>query len=317
MSFIKNSTTRREFVKELAVGSAGLAAVGSLSPCAAAAPANQYAHFVHKLNFKKGTGGPGGPDYYFNLSSDDMNGCYTNWSFGYYSKAGAYNNEFHTHPYDSVLTFAGMKYERPDYFSAEIEVTLGQEGEKYVITQDTIVCIPAGLPHGLITARKVEGPYVHYDIGLARPCWAGVIAPPSTAATTKKYEHLIKPQTMPSKPGGREGSGNADAMFWPKGAALENFDINYTWEFCSRTGPFHAQGMDPHVHVGDELLVFVGLDPNRPQYLGATLDIYMGEDERSGHKQELYTIDAPTIVVCPSTFPHCPLIVKKVDTPYS
>jgi hypothetical protein len=113
------------------------------------------------------------------------------------------------------------------------------------------------------------------------------------------------------------GSGNADGMFWPKGAALENFEINYSWEFCSRTGPFHAQGMDPHVHVGDELLVFVGLDPTRPQYLGATLDIYMGEDERSGHKQELYTIDTPTIVICPSTFPHCPLIVKKVDTPYS
>jgi hypothetical protein len=35
---------------------------------------------------------------------------------------------------------------------------------------------------------------------------------------------------------------------------------------------------DPHVHVGDELLVFVGLHPKQPNYLGATIDMYTGKE---------------------------------------
>jgi hypothetical protein len=64
-------------------------------------------------------------------------------------------------------------------------------------------------------------------------------------------------------------------------------------------------------------LVFVGLDASRPQYLGAQIDFYNGEDSRSGKKQEMRPFDIPMCVVCPAGMEHAPLITKKVDDTYA
>ena len=107
------------------------------------------------------------------------------------------------------------------------------------------------------------------------------------------------------------GPGNADWITWPKSKDLEGFIVNFTWGFYSGLGPWHtAPGFDPHVHEGDEFLVFVGLDPKRPDYLGAAIEMHMGDVE------EIHMIDSPLVCICPALFTHAPIITKKVDTPY-
>ena len=85
--------TRRDFVKNMVVGAAGLSIAGSLDPRSAAAAEKKYAHYHHKFVYKKGTGGPGAADYYFRMNGKDLNDTNTNFSFGYYSKVGAWNIE--------------------------------------------------------------------------------------------------------------------------------------------------------------------------------------------------------------------------------
>ncbi len=97
----------------------------------------------------------------------------------------------------------------------------------------------------------------------------------------------------------------------PKNKDLEGFIVNFTWGFYSGLGNWHnIPGFDPHVHEGDEFLVYVGLDARNPNRLGAVVEQHMGKEE------ETHVVDAPLVIVCPAMFTHAPIITRKVDRPY-
>lgn len=137
----------------------------------------------------------------------------------------------------------------------------------------------------------------------------------------RKYEHLVKPLSVGGidmeamkklqglKGGIGNGPGNADKLVWLNGRDhLEGLNLNFTWGFYSGLGDWHA-GQDPHVHPYPECLVFVGLDSANIDYLGAEIEICLGEE------QETYTFNRPSVVVVPAGFPHCPLVTKSVWSP--
>ena len=137
----------------------------------------------------------------------------------------------------------------------------------------------------------------------------------------RKYEHLVKPLSvggmdmevmkdmkMP-KGAFANGPGNADSIVWLNGRDhLEGLNLNFTWGFYSGIGDWHT-GQDPHTHPYPECLVFVGLDSANLNYLGAEIEICLGEE------QEAYTFDEPTVVIVPAGMPHCPLTTKRVWSP--
>jgi len=308
--------TRREFVKDMIIGGAGLSIAGSLDPWVSAAE-KKYGHYFHKFVYKKGTGGPGAADHFFRMNGKDLNDTNTNFSFGYYSKAGAWNTAQPggcTHPYNECLVFAGLEPKDPDYLGAEIEIALGKDYEKHVISVPSIVCVPKGLPHGPIITRKVEKPFAHSSIGLAKDYEATKLpGKPAGSSSKNEYGHLIKLMSATAmEDPTRVGPGNADWLTWPKSKDLEGFIVNFTWGFYSGLGNWHnIPGFDPHVHEGDEFLCYVGLDPKRPDYLGAEIEFHMGEEE------EVHMINSPLVTVCPSMFMHAPIITHKVDQTYA
>lgn len=135
-----------------------------------------------------------------------------------------------------------------------------------------------------------------------------------------KYANLIKPLSSAfmgraasseeeAKGKFANGPGNADNLVWLNGRDhLDKAELNFTWGFYSGIGDWHT-GQDPHIHPYPECLVFVGLDSANVDYLGAEVDICLGEE------QETYTFDDPTCVIAPAGFPHCPLITKRVLSP--
>ena len=308
----KQSTTRREFVKHAGFGTAGLAIAGSFSGWARTA-AKKYQDYFHELRFKKGKGGPGCADSVVELSGKDLNNRNTHFSFGYFSKPGAYQRDAYVHPYNSCLAFVGLDSNKPDYLGAEIEISLGKNFEKYEFSVPTIVCVPKDVPIGPIVAKKVEKPYAHYEIGLEGEYKAAKLPAPSKFAETREYEHLIKKVSASAMGDAAKytGPGNAFWISWPRSKALEGFNVNFTWGYYKGLGNWHREGFDPHVHIGDEFLVFVGLDAGKPQYLGSELDMYMGVEK------ELFPFSKPMVVVCPSMFVHAPIITKKVDQTYA
>ena len=315
MSFTDNATTRREFVRNAGFTAAGLAVTGSLGPWAAAAEL-KYGHFVHKFFYKKEKGGPGRADCFVRMNGKDLNGRNTNFSFGYYSKAGAWDSveaAAQMHPFDECLVFAGLEPKDPNYLGAEVEISLGKEYEKHVIDVPSIVCIPKDLPHGPITTRKIEKPFAHYSIGLAGDYTeTKLLGKPGPALSKNEYAHLIKRMSATAMPGTTKvGPGNADWLSWPKSKDLEGFIVNFTWGFYTGLGNWHdIPGFDPHVHEGDEFLVFVGLDAKNPNQLGAEIEQHIGDNE------EIHMVTTPMVIVCPAMFTHAPVITKRVDRPY-
>jgi hypothetical protein len=62
----------------------------------------------------------------------------------------------HAHEFDEFLCFVSSDPRTPFELGAEIELSLGTEGEKQVINTATIVCVPKGLVHGLLNFKKVD-----------------------------------------------------------------------------------------------------------------------------------------------------------------
>lgn len=126
------------------------------------------------------------------------------------------------------------------------------------------------------------------------------------------YSYLIKPLKMAEMPGMGQAfrnTGNADINRWLNGRDhLEGIELNFSWGFYTGLGDWHP-GMDPHIHPYPECLVFVGLDPDRPEYLGAKLQYCLGKE------LEIHPFDKPSVVIAPAGFMHCPSVTLDVTNP--
>ncbi|MCJ7605392.1 MAG: hypothetical protein MUO19_05080, partial [Dehalococcoidales bacterium] len=56
-------------------------------------------------------------------------------------------NDPHSHDFDQFLHFYGADSLNITDFDAEVEMSLGDEGEKHVITEPTVLHIPSGMVH--------------------------------------------------------------------------------------------------------------------------------------------------------------------------
>ena len=103
------------------------------------------------------------------------------------------------------------------------------------------------------------------------------------------------------------GPGNGDEVVWLFGKDLEGLDVNFSWGFYSKCGKWHRGG-EIHTHPEEEILVYVGLDPDNLNYLGAELEMGMVKHAKGSSIPRLWR-SAPGL-------PHLPLITRWVDKPY-
>jgi len=269
-----------------------------------------------------------------------MEGFNASFSYGFIKKTGSLHpvKGALVHPYDECLVFAGIDNTDITYLGAEISVALGEEHEEHVFNVPSVITVPKGMPHGPVTVKKLDKPIVHYHIGLAADYRAEAL-PEKAGTKGSKYGHLVKPFGPGFEPVrmskiakderllaefkkehpdfdmdmgqvGLLGPGNADYLVWLYGNDLEGFEVNFTWGFYTGSGIWHRGG-EAHYHPEEEILVFVGLDPDDLNFLGSEQELAMGKE------YERHVFNKPTVAVCPSGFPHLPLITRWTDKPYS
>ena len=74
----------------------------------------------------------------------------------------------HVHEFDQFLVFAGGDpLNMADLRGAEVELYLGEEGEKQVITKPTVVYIPKGLMHCPLIFKTIKEPILFAEIVLS------------------------------------------------------------------------------------------------------------------------------------------------------
>lgn len=72
----------------------------------------------------------------------------------------------HYHDFDQILCFIGSDPYDMRNFGAEIELSMGEEGEKHIITSPTLVHLPKGLVHCPLEFKRVDKPVFHLELFL-------------------------------------------------------------------------------------------------------------------------------------------------------
>lgn len=309
-----------------------------------------WAYLVKPLEVKDGPSGLY-PQPRIWAEGKDWEGFNANFSYGFFTEPTVCHpiEGAVVHPYDEVLVFAGTELTDILALGGEMSIELGEEREEYIFDVPTVVCVPRGLPHGMVRVRQI-GPkaIAHYHFGLAAEYQAEVVSEASLPPhqTGRKHAALVRPLknnpgpeqmaeiaqltkewdaaasegsgTLPPMydsrgvlhPRGYVGPGNADSMIWMYGKDLTGFKLNFNWGFFSAPGSGSGNTDESHTHPEAEALIWVGLDSRDLGYLGAEIEIALGPD------LERHVFNKPTCVVCPSNLRHAPLIVRHVDAPY-
>lgn len=309
----------------------------------------QWAHLVKPLVAKEDSPGLYQQPRIW-AEGEDWEGFDGNFSYGFF-KGPAVCHPTEGDPYDEILVFPRTETTNARCLGAEVSIELGEEREEYVFDDPTIVVVPKGTVYGSATIREVwDKPIVHYVMGLAPEYRADVIpasSRPARKSQGKKYAHLIKPLKCTGEPGKKSegayadsgsgslfnpktgppheapidhegvmhdrwyiGPGDADHLIWVFGEDIENLNLNFSWSFYKGCGKWQRAG-ECHAHPDPEAIIFVGLDPDNLSYLGAELEVGIGEN------LERNLIKEPLACVFPAGLIHLPMTVRWVDDTYS
>ena len=76
------------------------------------------------------------------------------------------DNPCHTHNFQEFLAWYGTNPEDPKDFGGEVVFYFGEELEKHVFTQPTIVSLPPDLPHCPLEITRVDQPIIQVEVML-------------------------------------------------------------------------------------------------------------------------------------------------------
>jgi hypothetical protein len=171
-------TTRRGFVREVAVGSAAVAAASALlGSTANASPLLQgvsqetsdgkskYGKCIVPIPIRKAA-----ETVMFSLGADKLNGfpCNIIWAFGTKTGILGMSKEPHVHDHDEAIYFIGSDPKSTE-LGAEVNFQIGPgDGgmEDHIFSTPTVVVIPKGVWHCPMYALKVQQPFLCMAVSL-------------------------------------------------------------------------------------------------------------------------------------------------------
>jgi hypothetical protein len=270
---------------------------------------------------------------------DHLEGMKLNFSWGIHNTLGDWHAgaKAHTHSYPECLFFVGLDSANVNYLGAEIECRAGLDPAACTFNDPTVLVIPAGCPHGPITTKRVFSPkgFGFFAVALNPTFDINWVDPnnlplnPSTEKTPRMislksgvvterrktnrarftWQQLVQRDEL-EHAGVKAGPGNADHMVWMNGNDLGFLNVNVSWGFCSSPGIWQ-RGFNTHSHPDDEILILMGMDPDNADYLGAEIEIDLGQNH------ERHIISKPSAIICPAGLPHAPIVTRWVDNPFA
>jgi hypothetical protein len=275
-------------------------------------PEIKYGKHIIREPFYKATEEFGGANIFKHTDDDNAGVIFEyhcinsiNWSLA----------ESRTHDTHELLCFLGGNPENIRDLGAEVIICLGNDKEKHIINDATVVSIPAGLKHGPIAVNKYSGPFILLRI---------INTPEYQARLDAEADEKDMFSTTTLKEGHRYPKyGNKYWMNIVKGPLFIDYEPGWTgtsiWahhnEYKSgMTLGYHCIISDydveyNHAHRFHELLCFLSGDPENPTELGAEVSMCLGDE------LEKHTFNTPAIISMPPGLKHCPLHVKNITKP--
>jgi hypothetical protein len=215
-------------------------------------------------------------------------------------KAGCTRPGLIKHDSDALLMLIGGDPEDPEELGAEIELWI--ENDKLTLTHTCFVFVPAGAAYGNITVRNVKSPVFFYSCLMNASSYqalpAQATAPAGTYAGNYVEKYAPVDGRIPEAP-----EGFLKFLLWIDGKKLSGAPyMEAVWFLSSNdTGPAG------HAHDFDEIIGFIGSDPEHPEELGAEVQLVLGE--------RIVTITKSGLFFIPRGITHSPIIVPRLDRP--
>jgi len=279
---------------------------------------SRYDKYVRKLVFDSS-----GPGYYRNVATLDGKtmDIDAHIQYGVYYAAGdmvAQNRGAHVHDFNQLMLFYGADAADMGELGAEIEMRIGEKGERHMITSSSAVAVKKGMPHFPATIQRMERRFVFvtiscageyseqpYDIDrktLESAPYAGFMSPgrPAPMAFIRKGPWMYGEKNRDDS-GGHLTFIHGDDPDFPYLVMIESI----------RKAPyrFMPEPDKPHAHPKPEILFFLGTDLNDPTRLNGEAEICLGKE------MVRYTINEPTAVIVPAKLAHNPLVITRLDKP--
>lgn len=276
----------------------------------------KYGQYVKSLTFTDD-----GPGLYRQgtTMTGEFLGLDVHIQYGTYWSAGKMGKEPYVpevHDFDQVMLWLGADTNDLGELGAEVELCLGEEMQKHMITTSTAVFVPKGLPHLPATINRMDKRFIFVVVSMAPEVKTTLVpsdkVPSEPVGWQSKYRDRIVQVPFVRKgawsygPNNRDDSGGALAF-------IRGRDTDFLMMCESlKKAPyrFGPEPDKPHTHPNLEILIFMGADCNDLSELGGEFEISLGEE------MERYLISKPTVVVCPGGLPHCPLTITKVNKPF-
>lgn len=125
--------------------------------------------------------------------------------------------------------------------------------------------------------------------------------------TVRKYEkYILTELRVPSDVQYRAEQYNerATRILWLEDEIMEGASsviLSWYWKATEK------EGTPSHIHDYDEIVGFIGNDPQNPQDLGGEVEFWMEDEE--------YILNKSCLIWIPKGLRHCPLRVIRVERP--
>ena len=203
-----------------------------------------------------------------------------------------------SHDSDKLMVFIGSDPDNHEDLGAEIDLWL--ENDKLTLTETCVVFIPKGVAHGRMEVRNFRKPVIHYYCLMNSSFYneepAAAKAPAGTYAGNAVYKYAPVDGFLPPAP-----EGFLTRLIWLDGLKLAGAPyMEAVW--------FHTEndtGPETHTHEFDELIGFLGGDPEHPDELHGDLTLFLDGETVEFNKS--------CVVYIPRGVPHSPILVPRLD----
>jgi len=202
------------------------------------------------------------------------------------------------HDSDKLMAFIGSDASNHEDLGAEVELWL--ENDKLTITETCFVFVPAGVACGNMVVRNMTRPLIHYFCLMTSSMYnetpAQATAPVGAYAGKVVYKYAPPSGFIPDAP-----EGFLTLLLWIDDAKLKGAPyMEAVW--------FHTDNDDGppnHAHDFDELIGFLGSDPDHPEELNGELSMLIDG--------ETVTYTKSCVSYIPRGVTHSPILVPRLD----
>jgi hypothetical protein len=219
--------------------------------------------------------------------------CQADWLMKPFAQSGLYKNES-----DKLMVFIGSDAADHENLNAEIELWI--ENDKLTLRETCAVFVPGGAAHGRMTVKNLTRPVIFYsclmNAGHCAETPAEAAAPVGAYADNIVEKYAPVDGFLPPAP-----EGFLTRLLWIDGAKLKGAPyMEAVWfHTANDTGP------EGHFHDFDEIIGFLGSDPEHPEELNGDLTILLDG--------ETIAFSKSCVLYIPRGVMHSPILVPKLD----